>query len=106
MQRLEASGSSLPVTDYKSALQERLQAAGRAQPAYVLVREQGPEHNKTFTVEARLELSETQNKPDFVGRAEGSTKKNAEQGAARQVLEYLASLPAPSDNRTSRKGDA
>jgi|SRR5215469_11990312 len=106
LQRLEASGSSLPVTDYKSALQERLQAAGRVQPAYVLVREQGPEHNKTFTVEARLQLSETQNKPDFVGRAEGSTKKNAEQGAARQVLEYLASLPPPSDNRPSRKGHA
>ena len=104
LQRLEAAGSSLPVTDYKSALQEKLQATGRAQPAYVLVREQGPEHSKTFTVEARLQLSESQGKPDFVGRAEGSTKKNAEQGAARQVLEYLASLPPPSDNRTSRKG--
>ena len=102
LQRLAANGSSLPVTDYKSALQEKLQAAGRAQPFYVMVKEQGPEHNKIFTVEARLQVSESQGKPEFVGRAEGSTKKNAEQGAARQVLEYLATLP-PIETRGSRK---
>jgi ribonuclease III len=102
LRRLEANGSSLPVTDYKSALQEKLQAAGRSQPFYVLVKEQGPEHSKTFTVEARLQVSEAPGKPEFVGRAEGSTKKNAEQDAARQVLEYLATLP-PAEIRGSRK---
>lgn len=100
---LAANGSSLPVTDYKSALQEKLQATGRPQPAYVLVKEQGPEHSKTFTVEARLQILESQGKPEFVGRAEGSTKKNAEQGAARQVLEYLATFPQPIESRASRK---
>jgi len=105
LHRLEANGSSLPVTDYKSALQEKLQAAGRAQPFYVLVKEQGPEHSKTFTVEARLQVSESQGKPEFVGRAEGTTKKNAEQAAACQVLEYLATLP-PGEIRGARKGPA
>lgn len=103
LRRLEANGSSLPVTDYKSALQEKLQATGRAQPSYVLVKEQGPEHSKIFTVEARLQLAEFQSRPEFIGRAEGSTKKNAEQDAARQVLEYLASLPPTTEGRTPRK---
>jgi ribonuclease-3 len=86
------NGSSLPLNDYKSALQERLQAMGRPQPAYVLVKERGPEHNKTFTVEARLPKTE-ESDTDLVGQAEGTTKKNAEQGVARQLLEYLDSPP-------------
>ena len=45
-------------------------------------------------------------KPEFVGRAEGSTKKNAEQEAARQVLEYMASLPPNADRPEPRKGRA
>jgi ribonuclease III len=93
LERLASSGRVLPVTDYKSALQERLQAVGRSQPAYVLVKEQGPEHRKTFTVEARLRADGSEAGAEFVGRAEGSTKKEAEQDAARQVLEYLAAQP-------------
>src|SRR6266567_7808105 len=93
LEQIASNGSMLPVNDYKSALQEKLQATGRPQPQYVLVKERGPEHNKTFTVEARLQSREA--KPEFIGRAEGSTKKNAEQDAARQVLEYLASRPEP-----------
>jgi ribonuclease-3 len=98
LERLALSGSALPMTDYKSALQEKLQALGHPQPAYVLVKEQGPEHRKTFTVEARLKALEARGTPEFVGRAEGSTKKNAEQDAARQVLEYLAALPAGAES--------
>ena len=94
LKRIEVNGR-LPVTDYKSALQEKLQAEGRPQPQYVLAKQEGPEHNKMFTVEARLEKPGGEGKPEFVGRAEGSTKKKAEQGAARQVLEYLiAQAPA------------
>lgn len=90
LDRLAKSGSILPITDYKSALQERLQAVGRSQPAYILVQETGPEHRKTFTVEARLKAEGGHGRAEFVGRADGSTKKDAEQGAARQVLEYLS----------------
>jgi ribonuclease-3 len=81
--------SAIPVMDFKSALQEALQARGGPQPVYALVKEEGPEHKKTFTVEVKL--------PDigmaeFVGRAQGPTKKRAEQEAARQVLEHLTAL--------------
>src|SRR5258707_5623953 len=79
--------SEIPVMDFKSALQERLQAEGMRQPVYALVKEEGPEHKKTFTVEVRLPEPEV---ADFVARANGPTKKRAEQEAARQVLEYLA----------------
>jgi ribonuclease III len=62
------------------------------QPTYVLVKEAGPEHKKTFTVEVRLGAKKGEG-ADFVGRAAGSTKKMAEQDAARQLLGYLASRP-------------
>ncbi|HKW16854.1 MAG TPA: ribonuclease III [Terriglobales bacterium] len=88
-----STGRAARVTDYKSALQESLQAVSRPQPAYVLVKESGPEHQKTFTIEARL-LAPENGAIEFVGRAQGSTKKTAEQEAARQVLDYLASQPS------------
>jgi len=106
LEQIALNGSSLPVTDYKSALQEELQAMGRPQPFYVLVKERGPEHSKTFTVEARLQPLDNDGSPEFVGRAEGSTKKNAEQDAARQVLEYLATIPPESNSRSKRNQHA
>jgi ribonuclease III len=104
LERIAVHGNGLPVTDYKSALQERLQALGRPQPSYLLVKEHGPEHSKTFTIEVRLQEPDAPTKAKFVGRAEGSTKKNAEQDAARQVLEYLASLPADFPGQGKTKG--
>jgi ribonuclease III len=101
--RLKGSGLALPLTDYKSTLQETLQADGRPQPAYVLVQSQGPEHKKIFTVEARLRASDAEGAAEFVGRAEGSTKKTAEQDAARQVLEYLAGIRSPGNGAGPRK---
>ncbi|MGO9128040.1 MAG: ribonuclease III [Terriglobales bacterium] len=100
------NGASLPLNDYKSALQEKLQAMGRPQPAYVLVKERGPEHSKTFTVQARLLKTEKPTDKDLVGQAEGSTKKDAEQGAARQLLEYLKSSPTGELSRTPGGGPA
>lgn len=82
------SESEFSLADYKSALQEFLQSNGRQQPVYVIVKEEGPDHRKTFTVEARI-YPQGQNKPEFVARAEGATKKKAEQVAARQALEHL-----------------
>src|SRR5262249_49400933 len=102
LEQLARSGTSLPLSDYKSALQEKLQAMGRPQPAYVLVKEAGPEHHKTFTVEARVQTMGDQPDAEVVGRAEGATKKTAEQGAARQLLDYLISLPADLPVRPGR----
>jgi ribonuclease III len=96
---MNLESSAMPVMDFKSALQEALQARGRAQPVYVLVKEEGPEHRKTFTVEVRLAEPEA---AQFVGRAEGATKKRAEQEAARQVLEHLSSLPDVPEPSTAK----
>jgi ribonuclease-3 len=106
VERIARNGSSLPLTDYKSALQEKLQATGRPQASYVLVKELGPEHSKTFTVEVRLQAVGNHGEIEFVGRAEGSTKKNAEQGAAHQLLQHLASLPGDSGHKAHSKSRA
>ena len=91
LERMALKGGVLPVTDFKSALQEALQGLGLPQPSYVLVEEAGPQHRKTFTVEVRLNMKDGKLQEEFVGRAQGSTKKTAEQDAARQLLTYLAS---------------
>jgi ribonuclease III len=82
------SASEFSLADYKSALQELLQSMGRLQPVYAIVKEEGPDHRKTFTVEARI-YPQGQAKPEYVARAEGATKKKAEQLAAKQALEHL-----------------
>src|SRR6266852_3137706 len=102
LQRMEREGGALPLTDFKSALQEALQGLGMPQPSYVLVQEAGPEHSKIFTVEARLNAVDGRRPAEFVGRAQGSTKKNAEQDAARQVLTYLAAHSKAAGARLAR----
>src|SRR6516225_742118 len=106
LERMERGGGTLPSTDFKSALQEAVQSLGLPQPSYVLVEEAGPEHSKTFTVEARLLHSRDNKAPECVGRAQGSTKKTAEQDAARQLLTYLASRPKESEGKTARSSQA
>jgi ribonuclease-3 len=82
------SDGEFSLADYKSALQELLQSSGRPQPVYVTVKEEGPDHRKTFTVEARIYVP-GQSRPDYIARAEGATKKKAEQLAAKQAVEHL-----------------
>ena len=86
------SASEFSLADYKSALQELLQSSGRLQPVYAMVKEEGPDHRKIFTIEARI-YSPGQSKPEYVARAEGATKKKAEQLAAKQALEHLRGQP-------------
>ncbi len=93
--------SAIPVMDFKSALQEAVQARGGPQPVYQLVKEEGPEHKKTFTVEVRLP-----GLGQIVGRAQGATKKRAEQEAARQVLEHLSALPEARPPQARKDGGA
>ena len=72
------------VGDHKSSLQELLQAAGRPRPEYRLVAESGPDHRRIFHVEVRL-LGEDK----ALAAAEGGTKKQAQQEAARMAVETL-----------------
>lgn len=83
------AGGGLATTDHKSALQELLQARGLPPPRYTVVMEDGPDHRKVFTVELRIRAAEGEQ----VYRAPASTKKEAEQEAARQALEQLQGSP-------------
>lgn len=74
--------------NYKSALQEHLQAAKAGAPLYRVKSESGPDHRKRFLVEVRLKSPE--NQPGTpLARGLGSTKKLAEQDAARRALARL-----------------
>jgi ribonuclease III len=87
----KTADGAMPVSDYKSALQEIVHVAGRNQPRYELVEERGPDHRKVFTVEVHVP-SDATGEGAFVRRAQGNTKKRAEQGAARQAWEHLQLL--------------
>jgi len=89
------AGGGLHPTDHKSALQECQQARALPPPRYGVVEEHGPDHRKVFTVELRVRSAEGEQ----VYRAEGSTKKEAEQEAARQALQALSPEAAPGEPR-------
>jgi ribonuclease III len=89
LERLHVDGESWMVADYKSALQELIQANSRRHLSYTIVGEEGPEHRKSFTVEVRLLDAGSPEKAVFVRRAVGPTKKKAEQEAARLILEHM-----------------
>ena len=69
-------------TDYKTALQERVQQKKNQTLVYSLVGESGPDHDKQFVVELALN-------GEAVGKGVGSSKKRAEQDAARDAMERL-----------------
>lgn len=87
-QLAEELRSGAALGNFKSALQERLQADRSGQPVYRVKSESGPDHRKRFVVEVRLKGGDDgPGKP--LGRGSGSTKKNAEQDAARRALALL-----------------
>jgi len=74
-QKLEAS------QDYKTKLQEYFQSRFRKSPRYTVVKESGPDHSKVF--EVKIEFG-----GDVLANGQGTSKRSAEQDAARQA--YLA----------------
>ena len=73
------------VDDHKSALQEWLQAHGRPLPRYDVAATYGPDHQKVFVVDVRVG-------DEAVARAQGRSKKEAEQTAASAALQRLPNL--------------
>ena len=71
-----------PLADFKTMLQERYQSLVGKTPGYSIVREVGPQHDKTF--EAVVQLDQA-----ILGMGTGKTKKEAEQAAARVAREQL-----------------
>jgi ribonuclease-3 len=70
--------------DYKSALQELVQARDLSLPEYTVASETGPDHRKMFHVEVRI-------RGEVFGAARGASKKAAEQDAARKAIERISS---------------
>ncbi len=68
------------VTDYKSRLQERMQAEKQITPEYHLVSATGPDHDRQFTIEVKI-------KDMILGQGKGKSKKAAEMEAARVALD-------------------
>jgi ribonuclease III len=76
-------GDDLFATNYKGALQEHLQAERHGPAHYRVVEEEGLEHQKTFTVEVKTGAG-------VIARGSGSSKKAAQQQAAKRALEILS----------------
>lgn len=66
-------------TDYKTALQQITQQASGERLVYTVIGESGPDHEKIFTVEARLNSN-------VIGVGKGTSKRAAEQAAAQEAL--------------------
>jgi ribonuclease-3 len=75
--------------DYKTLLQERLQAEKKNAPCYVVVKTVGPPHRRTFFVEVRWQGGKA--------HAEGTTIKAAEMSAAQKALEQLPKVTSKLD---------
>lgn len=68
--------------DQKSLLQEAVQARSLPTPAYRVIKEEGPDHNKTFTVEVLIDK-------EVWGLGQGNSKQRAQQAAASMALKKI-----------------
>ena len=89
----DATEQPQPLRDFKSTLQEIVQADGMPLPSYDVVGEDGPDHDKVFQVKVLVGGQSA--------HGHGRTKKRAEQRAARQILESLRSRKAKDDAETA-----
>jgi ribonuclease-3 len=78
----EIDPQNLTATDYKTALQERLQSIGLPTPQYAIVESLGPDHRRIFQVELRVNGR-------CLATGEGTTIKGAHQAAARAALDIF-----------------
>lgn len=77
---IEIASKNVGKKDYKTVLQEELQKHGSVKIEYTIVKEEGPDHEKTFVAEVRCNGK-------YLATGKGSTKKHAEMEAARLALE-------------------
>ena len=79
---IEIASKNVEQKDYKTVLQEKLQENGEVEIKYTILREIGPDHDKTF--EAQVECNHQK-----LAIGTGKSKKQAEMEAARKALENL-----------------
>lgn len=83
---LEETLADHQLANYKSLLQERVQAQLKTPPRYKVTSTSGPDHAKKFVVEVLV-------RGRVLGRGEGDSKKVAEQRAAREALHFMEESP-------------
>ena len=81
-EQVEFASHNVGVKDYKTVLQEKLQEHGEVTIKYNIIKEDGPDHNKTFTVEVECDGKK-------LATGTGRSKKQAEMEAARKAIELL-----------------
>lgn len=79
---VEFGSNNVGIKDYKTVLQEKLQINGDVLIQYNIIKEEGPDHNKTFTAEVRCN-----GKSLAIGS--GRSKKSAEMEAARKAIDII-----------------
>lgn len=79
---IDAQKISSSLSDYKTSLQEIIQKNREEKVEYVLISEEGPDHDKAFCVEVHLNSN-------IIGCGTGKSKKQAEQLAAKEALELM-----------------
>lgn len=77
---IEQASKSVGQKDYKTVLQEKLQKHGTVHIEYSIIKEEGPDHDKTFVAEVKCNGNQ-------LAVGQGNTKKQAEMEAARVALE-------------------
>ena len=79
---IESATKHIGQKDYKTVLQEILQKNGNVDIEYVIIDEKGPDHEKLFTAEVKVE-------DKVLATGEGKSKKLAEMQAAQKALEII-----------------
>lgn len=82
LKNLKETAEDKSMHNYKGELLELLQAEGEGTPKYEVLEEEGPDHQKMFTIGVY-------SKGKLLGRGKGASKKEAEQNAAMMALEEL-----------------
>ena len=78
----EIASKNVGMKDYKTVLQEKLQANGEVKIQYDVIKEEGPDHDKTFVVEVSCDGK-------VLAKGEGKNKKHAEMEAAKVAIQKL-----------------
>jgi ribonuclease-3 len=84
-ENVDLDSLTVHMENYKSMLLEYAQSQGWEYPTYKLIKEEGPGHDRTFTVEVWVQ-------DQTMGSGSGKSKKKAEQAAARQALQAYGAI--------------
>lgn len=79
---IDLASDQAAINDAKSALQEWLASQKRSNPSYLVIGEEGPDHDRQFRVAVTVDGA-------VIGEGDGRSKKSAQQAAARAALKQL-----------------